>query len=132
MQEVIIEKSQSGQRLDNYLKKYLPAAGSGFIYKMLRKKSNRISITINKASIASLRPIEVRAKLDKNGRIRYKGDKLKKLKSVKAMLNPADTKLKKLSSSAYRIMVVDPEENKVRVIGAGKNYTGYVTVTVSK
>ena len=104
----------------------------GVVNKMLRKKSNRISITINKASIASLRPIEVRAKLDKNGRIRYKGDKLKKLKSVKAMLNPADTKLKKLSSSAYRIMVVDPEENKVRVIGAGKNYTGYVTVTVSK
>lgn len=45
MQEVIIEKSQSGQRLDKYLKKYLPAAGSGFIYKMLRKKN----ITLNAA-----------------------------------------------------------------------------------
>lgn len=43
MQEVIVEKKQSGQRLDKYLKKYLPAAGSGFIYKMLRKKN----ITLN-------------------------------------------------------------------------------------
>lgn len=39
MREVIISDRESGQRLDKYLKKYLSKAGSGFIYKMLRKKN---------------------------------------------------------------------------------------------
>lgn len=45
MKEVFIDKKEAGQRLDKYLKKYLSAAGSGFIYKMLRKKN----ITLNGA-----------------------------------------------------------------------------------
>ena len=43
MQEIIIQKNQAGQRLDKFLKKYLPEAGSSFLYKMLRKKN----ITLN-------------------------------------------------------------------------------------
>ena len=43
MQEFIIEQNQAGQRLDKFLHKYLPLAGSGFLYKMLRKKN----ITLN-------------------------------------------------------------------------------------
>lgn len=43
MQSVIISKNQAGQRLDKFLRKYLPGAGAGFIYKMLRKKN----ITLN-------------------------------------------------------------------------------------
>ena len=43
MQQLRIKKEEAGQRLDKYLKKYLSAAGSGFIYKMLRKKN----ITLN-------------------------------------------------------------------------------------
>lgn len=39
MREVTISSTESGQRLDKYLKKYLDKAGSGFIYKMLRKKN---------------------------------------------------------------------------------------------
>lgn len=39
MQEIVIEKNQSGQRLDKFLHKYLPEAGTGFLYKMLRKKN---------------------------------------------------------------------------------------------
>ena len=39
MREVIISDRESGQRLDKFLKKYLSKAGSGFIYKMLRKKN---------------------------------------------------------------------------------------------
>lgn len=39
MREVIISDIESGQRLDKYLKKYLKKAGSGYIYKMLRKKN---------------------------------------------------------------------------------------------
>ena len=31
----------------------------------------------------------------------------------------------------YTIRVVNPGENKVRVYGVGKNYTGYVTVKVT-
>lgn len=43
MQLVFIEKNQAGQRLDKFLHKYLPQAGTSFLYKMLRKKN----ITLN-------------------------------------------------------------------------------------
>ena len=43
MQSVTIGKNQAGQRLDKFLHKYLPEAGSSFLYKMLRKKN----ITLN-------------------------------------------------------------------------------------
>lgn len=43
MQSVTIGENQAGQRLDKFLRKYMPEAGSGFLYKMLRKKN----ITLN-------------------------------------------------------------------------------------
>ncbi len=43
MQSVKINGDQAGQRLDRFLKKHLPGAESGFLYKMLRKKN----ITLN-------------------------------------------------------------------------------------
>ena len=43
MQTVTIGKNQSGQRLDKFLHKFMPDAGNGFLYKMLRKKN----ITLN-------------------------------------------------------------------------------------
>ena len=43
MQSVTIGNNQAGQRLDKFLHKYLPYAGTGFLYKMLRKKN----ITLN-------------------------------------------------------------------------------------
>lgn len=43
MQSVTIGRNQAGQRLDKFLHKYLPYAGTSFIYKMLRKKN----ITLN-------------------------------------------------------------------------------------
>lgn len=43
MQSLTIEKNQAGQRLDKFLRKLMPAAGTGFLYKMLRKKN----ITLN-------------------------------------------------------------------------------------
>ncbi len=43
MQSVTIGNNQAGQRLDKFLKKYLPQAGTSFLYKMLRKKN----ITLN-------------------------------------------------------------------------------------
>lgn len=39
MQAVTINDNQAGQRLDKFLHKYLPLAGNGFLYKMLRKKN---------------------------------------------------------------------------------------------
>lgn len=39
MKEIIIKANDAGQRFDKYLFKYFPEAGSGFIYKMLRKKN---------------------------------------------------------------------------------------------
>lgn len=39
MKEFTIGKNEAGQRLDKYLRKLLPNAGSSFLYKMLRKKN---------------------------------------------------------------------------------------------
>lgn len=39
MQSVEIGTNQAGQRLDKFLHKYLPQAGMGFLYKMLRRKN---------------------------------------------------------------------------------------------
>lgn len=39
MKEIYISEKEAGIRLDKYLRKLLPAAGSSFLYKMLRKKN---------------------------------------------------------------------------------------------
>lgn len=39
MQTINIGRNEDGQRLDRILHRYLPTAGTGFIYKMLRKKN---------------------------------------------------------------------------------------------
>ena len=44
MKQFIIDDKEAGRRLDQYLHKLLPEAGTSFVYKMLRKKN----ITVNK------------------------------------------------------------------------------------
>lgn len=44
MQQLTIGKNQAGQRLDKFLKKAFPNAGTGFLYKMLRKKKYYIEM----------------------------------------------------------------------------------------
>ncbi len=39
MQTFQIKDNQAGQRLDKFLHKFMPGAGTGFLYKMLRKKN---------------------------------------------------------------------------------------------
>ena len=43
MKEICISSKEAGIRLDKYLRKLLPAAGSSFLYKMLRKKNILLS-----------------------------------------------------------------------------------------
>ncbi len=43
MQSFTIGENQAGQRLDKFLRKYFPSAGSGFLFRMMRKKN----ITLN-------------------------------------------------------------------------------------
>lgn len=43
MREIVIDKNESGQRLDKYLQKYLREASKGFLYKMLRKKNIKLN-----------------------------------------------------------------------------------------
>ena len=43
MQEFVVARAEAGGRFDKYLKRLLPLASSGFLYKMLRKKN----ITLN-------------------------------------------------------------------------------------
>ena len=43
MKELFINKNESGQRLDRFLKKYLKEASNSFIYKMIRKKNIKLN-----------------------------------------------------------------------------------------
>jgi 23S rRNA-/tRNA-specific pseudouridylate synthase len=43
LRELRIEKNESQQRLDRFLKKYLADATQGFIYKMIRKKNIKVN-----------------------------------------------------------------------------------------
>jgi 23S rRNA pseudouridine955/2504/2580 synthase len=43
MREITIEKKDSGQRFDKFLKKYLREAPGSFVYKMLRKKNIKLN-----------------------------------------------------------------------------------------
>lgn len=52
MKEIRIDKNESNQRIDRFLKKYLANASQGFIYKMLRKKN--IKLNENKANPESI------------------------------------------------------------------------------
>lgn len=48
MQRFVVTKKEAGWRFDRYLRKLLPQAGTGFLYKMLRKKN----ITLNEKKAA--------------------------------------------------------------------------------
>lgn len=39
MKEIKIHEAEAGQRMDKFLRRYLPGAGSGFLYRMMRKKN---------------------------------------------------------------------------------------------
>ncbi len=56
MQEFQIGPQEAGQRFDKYLKKLLPEASSGFLYKMLRKKN----FTLNGAKAAGDEVLQVK------------------------------------------------------------------------
>lgn len=56
MRSVTIGRNQAGQRLDKFLRKYLPNAGAGFLYKMLRKKN--ITLNGKKAEGSELLSVE--------------------------------------------------------------------------
>ena len=43
MKEITITKNEAQQRVDRFLKKYMPEASTGFIYKMLRKKRIKLN-----------------------------------------------------------------------------------------
>lgn len=43
MKEILVDKNESDQRLDRFLKKYLANAPQGFVYKMIRKKNIKVN-----------------------------------------------------------------------------------------
>jgi len=43
VREIVIDKNEHNQRIDRFLKKYMPKASNGFIYKMLRKKNIKLN-----------------------------------------------------------------------------------------
>ena len=61
MRELVVTKNEAGQRFDKYLLKYLNTAGTGFIYKMLRKKN--IVLNDKKANGNEILSVEDNVKL---------------------------------------------------------------------
>ena len=61
MKEFKAGKNEAGQRLDKYLKKILPNASMGFIYKMLRKKN--IKLNDKKASAQKLCKLTTKSRI---------------------------------------------------------------------
>lgn len=61
MRELVVTKNEAGQRFDKYLLKYLNKAGTGFIYKMLRKKN--IVLNDKKANGNEILSVEDNVKL---------------------------------------------------------------------
>ena len=43
MKKIIIDETNQNQRLDKFLKRYLPNAGAGFLYRMLREKKIKLN-----------------------------------------------------------------------------------------
>ncbi len=43
MKEIEVTRNEAGQRLDRFLKKFMPKASAGFIYKMIRKKRIKVN-----------------------------------------------------------------------------------------
>lgn len=52
MKQIEVSRADAGQRLDKYLRRIFPEMGSGFLYKMLRKKN--ITLNTKKASGSEL------------------------------------------------------------------------------
>src|SRR5690554_160836 len=61
MKELIITSNEAEQRIDRFLKKYIPEAPKGFIYKMIRKK--RIKINGSRVSPEYILKIDDRIQL---------------------------------------------------------------------
>lgn len=61
MRELVVTENEAGQRFDKYLLKYLNKAGTGFIYKMLRKKN--IVLNDKKANGNEILSVEDNVKL---------------------------------------------------------------------
>ena len=54
MKEFVITPNEANQRFDKYLKKRLPQASTGFLYKMLRKKN----IILNGKKAEGMKPLK--------------------------------------------------------------------------
>lgn len=95
-------------------------------------KADPCTFTINKASLADLKEsMELKAKFDKDGKIKLgKGD-APKIKSLKAKLDPNAKKAKKIAKTMYVVESTDLNAGTVRITGK-KNFTGTVTLTAVK
>ncbi len=128
----LVPKAKSKFKLTKQQEKDLKKIISA-VNKVLKNKDNRVKFKINKASIAGLTDLQVYAKLTKDGKLKLnKQDKLTGIKSVKYKKTPADAKYTTLSKKAgYSVEAVDINTLEVSVTGT-KNYTGWITVKVSK
>lgn len=96
MKEVIIGKNEAGQRFDKFLFKYFKEAGSGFIFKQLRKKN----IVLNDKKATGKEMLE----LDDSVKIYMKDETIEKFKG--------DSSFKKTSSN---IDIVYEDDNVIIV-----------------
>ena len=101
MREFIIGSNEAGQRLDKYLKKILPNASSGFLYKMLRKKN----ITCNKAKMTGREQVKKGDKIQ----VFFSEETLQKFMQDPEVLQAEYELLKKLPMEGIQVVYEDED-----------------------
>ncbi|MBR6329612.1 MAG: InlB B-repeat-containing protein [Lachnospiraceae bacterium] len=93
-------------------------------------KADPCAFNINKAILADLKPITLKAKFNKDGSLAVKDGKPKKIKSVTVTF-PGASKAVKLGKKMFSAKVVDEKAGTVEITGL-VNFTGSVTVQAVK
>lgn len=118
MQEIIIGANQAGQRLDKFLHKYLPNAGSSFLYKMLRKKN--ITLNGKKAEGKEILALndKVQSYFSDETFAKFTGKNLEvaDLESGEAKISPADNYLIAFQNKDMQHVEVLYEDSNVLVL----------------
>ncbi len=114
MQEIIIGPNQAGQRLDKFLHKYLPYAGSSFLYKMLRKKN----ITLNGKKAEGKEILQINDKVQS-----FFSDEtfLKFAGKVAEIVENEDEQVQKTFMKHYKMVFKNPQMKDITVLYEDNN-----------
>ena len=113
MKDIVISANEEGQRLDKFLKKYFKEAGSGFLYKMLRKKN----IVLNKNKAAGSEKLNagdiISIFMSDETISKFRGEEKKRISEPKIKIDiktDGHTNQKYIKYNSYRIDILYEDE----------------------